>query len=84
MTDCFKVYAAIDFGTDGTGLAYCLPNTTKVFIHDKWKTWNKNNNNNEFNISSIKPKTAILLDKNGKFKSFGDNALRMLIKIYFI
>ena len=32
----FQVYVGIDFGTDGTGLAYALPDG-KVFIHQKWK-----------------------------------------------
>eukprot|EP01084_Bolivina_argentea_P186546 321527_1 len=80
----FKIYVAIDFGTDGTGLAYCLPNATtqKIHIHNKWKRWNSSKQyESEWDeISKIKPKTAILLDKDGKFRAFGDNA----IKIYLL
>lgn len=31
----FQVYVGIDFGTDGTGLAYALP-TGEVFVHQKY------------------------------------------------
>ena len=50
----FKLHIAIDFGTDGIGLAYAYNNET--FIHQKFKS-------NRFG-PTIKPKTIILLDDN--------------------
>eukprot|EP01084_Bolivina_argentea_P066523 121266_1 len=63
----FKIHIAIDFGTDGTSLAYTLPNKEKnVFIHQNWVSSKYN--------AGIKPNTIILLDENGQTISFGKDA----------
>eukprot|EP01083_Nonionella_stella_P122153 367378_1 len=66
----FQVYVGIDFGTDGTGLAYALP-TGEVFVHQKWKGYKRS--------VEVKPKTRILLDANGNFLAFGQPATNSYI-----
>eukprot|EP00483_Globobulimina_turgida_P010703 UN10724 len=66
----FQVYVGIDFGTDGTGLAYALP-TGEVFVHQKWKGYKRS--------VEVKPKTRILLDKEGDFLAFGQPATNSYI-----
>eukprot|EP01084_Bolivina_argentea_P269745 458511_1 len=65
----FKIHIAIDFGTDGTSLAYALPDKLKektVYVHKDWVSV-------KFN-SQVKPKTIILLDENGETIGFGKDA----------
>eukprot|EP01084_Bolivina_argentea_P132819 234389_1 len=66
----FKIYVGVDFGTDGTGLAYALP-TGDVYIHQKWKGYKRS--------TTTKPKTCILLDANSKFLAFGQPAINSYI-----
>ena len=66
----FQVYVGIDFGTDGTGLAYALP-TGEVFVHQKWKGYKRS--------VEVKPKTRILLDAGGNFLAFGQPATNSYI-----
>ena len=65
----FKFFVAIDFGTDGAGLAYY--DGEEVYIHDKFGSIKYS--------STIKPKTIILLDKQGKCETFGMDAKITLI-----
>eukprot|EP01084_Bolivina_argentea_P020120 37435_1 len=60
----FNFYIAIDFGTDGVGLAYASDDI--VYIHHKW-------NSTRYG-TIVKPKSIILLDEKGKTKSFGLDA----------
>jgi len=66
----FQVFVGIDFGTDGTGLAYALPDGT-VFVHQKWKGYKRS--------VEVKPKTRILLDAAGNFLAFGQPATNSYI-----
>jgi len=66
----FQVYVGIDFGTDGTGLAYALPDGT-TFVHQKWKGYKRS--------VEVKPKTRILLDAAGNFLAFGQPATNSYI-----
>ena len=50
----FDIAIAIDFGTDGLGVAYALPNATRIHVHDKWKSKNYD--------TIVKPKTIILFN----------------------
>eukprot|EP00485_Elphidium_margaritaceum_P002287 CAMPEP_0202686228 /NCGR_PEP_ID=MMETSP1385-20130828/2038_1 /ASSEMBLY_ACC=CAM_ASM_000861 /TAXON_ID=933848 /ORGANISM="Elphidium margaritaceum" /LENGTH=702 /DNA_ID=CAMNT_0049340761 /DNA_START=32 /DNA_END=2140 /DNA_ORIENTATION=- len=61
----FKLHVGIDFGTDGSGLAYALPNGD-VFIHNKWKSKKYG--------AITKPKTQILLNEEGNCVAFGIDA----------
>ena len=51
----FEIHIAIDFGTDGVGLAYCDKENT--FIHDRYES-------SRFK-ATVKPKTILLLDEEG-------------------
>ena len=66
----FKVFVGIDFGTHGSGLAYALPDG-KSYIHNMW--------DNE--LPTVKPKTAVLLDKDSKVVTVGSNALKMYLMV---
>eukprot|EP00490_Sorites_sp_Unknown_P026457 CAMPEP_0114672294 /NCGR_PEP_ID=MMETSP0191-20121206/42633_1 /TAXON_ID=126664 /ORGANISM="Sorites sp." /LENGTH=321 /DNA_ID=CAMNT_0001934231 /DNA_START=50 /DNA_END=1012 /DNA_ORIENTATION=- len=66
-----KINIAIDFGTDGTGVAYSFPGGDTVYIYGKFEM--KNKDGGRQSISKLR--TAILLDSHGKFKAFGQNAL---------
>eukprot|EP01084_Bolivina_argentea_P270152 459307_1 len=68
----FKIVVGIDFGTDGSGLAYAIPDTngtSTVYIHDIWKDA----------ISTEKPKTSILFDHEGNVQSTGNPAVNLYI-----
>ena len=67
-----KINVAIDFGTDGTSIAYSFPNNNNVYIHGGWRVFNENKDNTETN----KLRTTIMLTKDGKFAAFGSNALQ--------
>eukprot|EP01084_Bolivina_argentea_P193609 332149_1 len=67
----YKLHIAIDFGTDGLGLAYAIGD--KVYIHNKW--------NSERYVDVVKPKTIILLDKCGNADAFGSDAKEIYMKL---
>ena len=71
MINKFKLYIAIDFGTDGCGISYCLPNGS-VYIHSNWKGEQSAN---------TKIKSRILLDKHGDRLAFGSAASYMYSNI---
>eukprot|EP01083_Nonionella_stella_P252833 870680_1 len=60
----YKLNIAIDFGTDGLGLAYAI--CDQVYIHSTL--------NSERYKDVVKPKTIILLDKQGEVECFGQEA----------
>ena len=68
ISNPFKLHIAIDFGTDGIGVAYAIDN--KVYVHQDF-------NSQKFG-SSVKPKTIVLLDNDGDVNSFGIDAQFML------
>ena len=67
----FKVIVAIDFGTHGTALGYAMvtedEKEQRLYIEQDWST----------NVDA-KNKTDILLTHDGKFITFGDDALKKL------
>ena len=68
-----KINIAIDFGTDGTAIAYSIPgNQDSVRVYGRWKV----STDNGGTIATTKARTAILLDKFGDAQAFGINALR--------
>eukprot|EP01083_Nonionella_stella_P318465 1164241_1 len=67
----YKLHIAIDFGTDGLGLAYAIGD--EVYIHNKW--------NSARYADVVKPKTIILLDKQGDVECFGQEAKEMFSDI---
>eukprot|EP01083_Nonionella_stella_P078673 215404_1 len=67
----YQLHIAIDFGTDGLGLAYAIGD--KVYIHNKW--------NSERYVDVVKPKTIILLDKCGNADAFGSDAKEIYMKL---
>ena len=71
----FKVIVAIDFGTHGTGLGYAMvtedEKDQKLYVEQDWGSHGSNADN--------KNKTDILLTHDGKFITFGDDALTKLI-----
>ena len=60
----YRVYIAIDFGTDGIGLAYAIDGD--VYVHQAF-------NSRKYG-SSLKPKTIVLLDNDGEVNSIGIDA----------
>ena len=70
----FKLHIAIDFGTDGCGIAFGY--NRKVHIYDRWRGGNRKRKN--------KTKTQILLGDNEQLLCYGDNAKMMYVYIYFI
>ena len=60
----FKLCIAIDFGTDGIGLAYAIDD--KVLIHDNFRS--------RIYGYCTKQKSIVLLDQNGEMISFGSDA----------
>ena len=70
----FKISVAIDFGTDGCGLAFAF--NDEVDIYSKWKSKRK--------ITKFKAKTHILLNDKNEVESFGDNAKTTLMSISYI
>eukprot|EP01083_Nonionella_stella_P286560 975334_1 len=67
----YKLHIAIDFGTDGLGLAYAIGD--EVYVHSKW--------NSERHTDVVKPKTIILLDRNGEADAFGSDAKEIYMKL---
>eukprot|EP01084_Bolivina_argentea_P078664 142759_1 len=69
----FKIAIAIDFGTDGMGLAYARPemNDDQIYIHDDYGAV-------QF-ADTIKPKLMILMGDDGKTISFGKEARHVYI-----
>ena len=59
----FKVFVGIDFGTDGSGLAYGLPDGSS-YIHNMW----------DDNDTTTKSKTSVLLDEKGDLICVGSKA----------
>ncbi|ETO29542.1 hypothetical protein RFI_07581 [Reticulomyxa filosa] len=60
----FKAFAGIDFGTDGTGFAYGFSDG-KIYTEQKWEGCL---------LAEVKNKTNILLDSDGEFIAFGQEA----------
>ena len=61
----FKLHIAVDFGTDGLGIAYAYKG--KIYAHSKYKV--------KRYASKEKPKTMVMIDKNtGEAASFGMEA----------
>eukprot|EP01084_Bolivina_argentea_P124782 221108_1 len=60
----FKIHIAIDFGTEGSALAYCYKD--EIIVYNKWKT--------KKSQRIIKAKSQILLNENNDVVAFGDNA----------
>eukprot|EP01084_Bolivina_argentea_P021873 40658_1 len=69
----FDVTIAIDFGTDGLGVAYALPNSNQIHVHDKWKTKKYG--------SIVKPKTILLFDDNFNLVNVGMDAKLVYIDL---
>ena len=69
----FDIAIAIDFGTDGLGVAYALPNSSTIHVHDKWKTTRYG--------TIVKPKTIILLDEDFEVASVSLAAKYMYINL---
>ena len=67
----FKVCVAIDFGTDGIGVAYAYDR--KVQVHDKWKSKNYG--------TIVKPKTIILFNDKFKVANVGLDAKHTYINL---
>ena len=63
-TSVYKVYIAIDFGTDGIALAYAIKD--KVYVHQTFKSKKYG--------ECVKPKTIVLLDDDGEVNTFGIDA----------
>eukprot|EP01083_Nonionella_stella_P014674 41200_1 len=61
----FKLFCAIDLGTDGCSISYCLPNG-KVYVHSNWR----GEKLNKVDINA-KIKSRVLLDQYGKRLAFG-------------
>ena len=69
----YKLHIAIDFGTDGIGLAYAIDG--EVYVHQAF-------NSRKYG-ASVKPKTIVLLDEDGEVNSFGIDAKFTLSGNYF-
>eukprot|EP01083_Nonionella_stella_P245877 854250_1 len=65
----FKAFVGIDFGTDGSGLAYSLPDGSS-YIHNMW-------DNSE---ATVKPKTSVLFDNQSSVISVGTGAQDMYLR----
>eukprot|EP01084_Bolivina_argentea_P267144 453394_1 len=60
----FKIFVGIDFGTDGSGLAYSLLDGS-TYIHNLWR-----------DVSAYeKPKTSVLFDSEGSVQCHGNQAV---------
>ena len=73
LSRSFDVAIAIDFGTDGLGVAYAVPPETKVFVHDKWKSKNYG--------TIVKPKTILLFTDKFKVANIGLDAKHSYINL---
>eukprot|EP01083_Nonionella_stella_P139227 424251_1 len=60
----YKLAVAVDFGTDGLGIAYAY--NGKIYVHSKYRA-------KRF-ASAIKPKTMVLLNPSGDAAAFGMEA----------
>ena len=70
--DGFKLHIAVDFGTDGLGIAYAY--NGKVHVHSKFKS-------TRF-ASTVKPKTSVIIDQNtGRAVSFGMDAKHRFVHL---
>ena len=67
----WKIHIAIDFGTDGLGLAYAIKD--EVYIHQRWNCRRYG--------TTVKPKMILLLDDEEK-AYFGMDAKHTLIFVY--
>ena len=72
-----KINVAIDFGTDGTSIAYSFPNTNHVYIYGTWRVFNENKDNEETN----KLRTTILLNGRGQLMGYGLDAIKVFVKL---
>eukprot|EP01083_Nonionella_stella_P228158 808819_1 len=66
----FKAFVGIDFGTDGSGLAYALPDGS-AFIHNMWDDTD----------ATRKPKTSVLFDKDDTVIKVGTRAQSMYLEL---
>eukprot|EP01083_Nonionella_stella_P079093 216771_1 len=64
----FKAFVGIDFGTDGSGLAYALPDGS-AFIHNMWDDTDP----------TQKPKTSVLFDNQQSIIRVGTGAQNMYL-----
>ncbi len=64
----FKLSIAVDFGTDGIGMAYAF--NDDIHVHSKWSA-------NKYG-DQVKPKNIILIDENANPIGFGMDAKDML------
>eukprot|EP01084_Bolivina_argentea_P301963 521111_1 len=71
LENTFKVSIAIDFGTDGLGIAYAFNN--EIYVHDKWKSKKYG--------AVTKPKTIILLDDEKNTVAFGMDAKHVYMNL---
>ncbi|ETO00951.1 hypothetical protein RFI_36489, partial [Reticulomyxa filosa] len=62
----FKAFVGIDFGTYGTAFAYSFSDG-RIYTEQKWPGHNR--------LAELKNKTSILLDDNGRFVAFGQEAI---------
>eukprot|EP01084_Bolivina_argentea_P021874 40659_1 len=69
----FDIAIAIDFGTDGLGVAYAIPSSNRVHVHDKWRT-------KKFG-TIVKPKTIILFDENFEVVNVGLDAKHIYMDV---
>eukprot|EP01084_Bolivina_argentea_P124778 221101_1 len=60
----FKIHIAIDFGTDGIGMAYAC--NGEIYVHNRWCS--------KKYAAKIKRKTSILIDNKGVTQAFGKDA----------
>eukprot|EP01084_Bolivina_argentea_P297695 512909_1 len=66
----FKLSVGIDFGTDGVGLAYAIPDGS-TYIHNMW----------DDTEATRKPKTSVLFDNNNNVLRVGSEAQNMCLKL---
>eukprot|EP01083_Nonionella_stella_P317989 1160195_1 len=64
----FKAFVGIDFGTDGSGLAYTLPDGSS-YIHNMW----------DDSEATMKPKTSVLFDNQRSVIRVGTGAQDMYL-----
>ena len=73
-TVSYKLHIAIDFGTDGIGLAFAIED--EVYVHEKFISRKYG--------ASVKPKTIVLLDEEGEVNSLGIDAKFTLSRNYYL
>ncbi len=67
----FKAYVGIDFGTDGTAMAFAIQGSTEIYLEQDW--------NNTGVCLSTKTRTCILLNRQKEFLKFGTEAQKTYI-----